>query len=55
MEIGYPEYNFRLVQSWAWLSLSDKLYCSSNLAYLKDNDVIGIGWEFRAFVEEGRP
>ena len=55
MEIGYPDDDYRLVQRWAWFSLSDKLYYGSNLAYLMDNVVTDIGWEFRSFVEEGRP
>jgi len=50
--IGFPQDEHRLVQRWAWFSLYDKLYYSSNLANYEADAVTDIGWEFRNFVEE---
>jgi hypothetical protein len=55
LKIGYSEDDYRLVQRWAWFSLFDKLFYSSNLANIKEDAITDIGWEFRSFVEEWRP
>lgn len=47
---GYPKDNNRLVQKWAWFSLSDPTYSSSNLGDLSSNRLTMIGERFRDVV-----
>jgi len=47
---GYPPDNNRLIQRWAWFSLSDPDYPTSNLADLKDNRLTPIGFAYRDFI-----
>ena len=46
--IGYPEDNDRLVQRWAWFSLSDPLYPAPNLADLQLKQLTVIGKAYQA-------
>jgi len=48
-EIGYPEDEFRLVQKFAWFSLSDPNYPDSNLANLENNTLTTVGEAFATF------
>ena len=48
-QIGYPKDDFRLVQRWAWFSLYDPLYPTSNLASLKADALTEIGQAFREY------
>jgi len=45
-EIGYPEDEYRIVQKFAWFSLSDPNYPNSNLANLETNTLTKIGIAF---------
>jgi hypothetical protein len=54
-QVGYPQDENRLVQRWAWFSLYDKLYYTSNLAHLESNALTDIGLAFQKFVEERSP
>ena len=54
-QIGYPEDDNRLVQRWAWFSLYDPLYPTSNLADLKADALTEIGQAFREYNLEHRP
>jgi len=54
-QIGYPQDDYRLVQRWAWFSLYDKLYYTSNLGNVKADALTNIGWAFREFVQERSP
>lgn len=47
--IGYPADDNRLVQRWAWFSLYDPLYPTSNLADLQAAALTEIGLAFRAY------
>jgi hypothetical protein len=47
---GYPPDEHRLVQRWAWFSLSDPNYPTSNLADLENDRLTPIGEAFRDFV-----
>ena len=53
--LGDPLDGDRLVQRWAWFSLTDKLFYSSNLIHDKSGTLTAIGWAFREFAEERRP
>ncbi len=46
-EIGFPKDDFRLIQKFAWFSLSDPIYPSANLANLEKQTLTKIGNEFR--------
>ncbi len=48
--IGYPGDGYHLVQKWAWFSISDPTYSSSNLADLSSNGLTIIGERFRKVV-----
>ena len=48
-QIGYPEEDNRLVQRWAWFSISDWLYPTSNLANLEADALTEIGQRFREY------
>ncbi len=50
-QIGYPADDFHLVQRWAWYSLYDNLYTTSNLANLEANALTEIGQAFVQFAE----
>jgi hypothetical protein len=54
-KIGYPQDDYRLVQRWAWFSLYDKLYYTSNLAHVEADALTDIGLAFQKFVEERSP
>ncbi len=47
---GYPADSFHLVQKWAWFSVSDPTYSSSNLGDLSSNRLTDIGERFRDVV-----
>jgi hypothetical protein len=47
---GYPQDEYRLVQKWAWFSITDPNYPSSNLADLSSNRLTVIGERFRNVV-----
>lgn len=47
---GYPGDDNKLVQKWAWFSLSYELYPAPNLADLKTNKLTGLGETFREYV-----
>jgi hypothetical protein len=47
---GYPGDDNKLVQKWAWFSLSYDLYPAPNLADLKINKLTGLGETFREYV-----
>lgn len=49
-QIGYPADDNRLVQRWAWFSLADPLYASSDLAILEQDRLTATGERFRQFV-----
>jgi hypothetical protein len=51
-EIGYPMDNNRLVQYWAWFSLSDKLYPAANLGDLKNKKLTVIGKAYQDFMAD---
>jgi hypothetical protein len=48
-EIGYPEDEFRLVQKFAWFSLSDPNYPDSNLANLENSTLTTVEEAFATF------
>jgi len=52
---GYPEDDNRLVQRWAWFSLYDPLYPTSNLVNLKADALTEIGGAFREYNLAQRP
>jgi hypothetical protein len=45
--IGYPEDGYHLVQKWAWFSISDPTYSSSNLGDLSSGKLTFVGERFR--------
>lgn len=48
-QIGYPPDDNHLVQRWAWFSLADPLYPSSDLATLGTDTLTLIGQAYREF------
>ena len=48
--IGYPEDGYHLVQKWAWFSISDPTYSSSNLGDLSSGKLTFVGERFRSMV-----
>jgi hypothetical protein len=50
-EIGFPEDDYRLVQKFAWFSLSDPNFPSSNLADLKKNTLTLVGEAFNTLTQ----
>lgn len=54
-KIGYPGDNHRLVQKWAWFSLSDPLYSSANLGDLSNGELTLIGKKVQEFVIQHAP
>jgi hypothetical protein len=53
-DIGYPPDDDRLVQRWAWFSLSDPLYPGTSLANLQADALTEIGQAFREYNWERR-
>ena len=52
---GFPQDGNRLVQRWAWFSLSDSLLPDGNLADLEALELTSIGQAFRDFVSGYQP
>jgi hypothetical protein len=53
--IGYPGDSYHLVQKWAWFSISDPNYPSSNLGDLSNGNLTLVGERFRNVVsQEGK-
>ncbi len=48
--IGYPGDAFHLVQKWAWFSISDPTYSSSDLGNISNGQLTLVGDRFRAVV-----
>lgn len=48
---GYPLDGNRLVQRWAWFSLADSNFPTSNLANLEHNQLTVVGLAFRDYIE----
>jgi hypothetical protein len=48
--IGYPADSYHLVQKWAWFSVSDPTYSTSNLGDLSSGKLTFIGESFRSIV-----
>jgi hypothetical protein len=46
--IGYPEDGYHLVQKWAWFSISDPTYSSSDLGDIKIGQLTLVGERFRS-------
>jgi hypothetical protein len=53
--LGYPEDGYRLVQKWAWFSVSDPIYSSSDLGDLSSGKLTSIGEMFRNTVSSMLP
>ena len=53
--IGYPEDGYHLVQKWAWFSISDPTYSSSNLGDLASGKLTLVGERFRDTVSSITP
>jgi hypothetical protein len=53
--IGYPEDGYHLVQKWAWFSISDPTYSSSNLGDLASGELTLVGERFRDTVSSIGP
>lgn len=49
-EMGFPPDDHRLVQRWAWFSLSDPQYPTSNLADLSTDSYTPVGVAYRDFI-----
>jgi hypothetical protein len=47
---GYPEDGYHLVQKWAWFSISDPTYGSSDLGDLPNSRLTSVGERFRSTV-----
>ncbi len=52
---GYPGDSNKLVQNWAWFSLSDELYPAGNLANLPSGQLTDLGKAFSEIVLRNRP
>jgi hypothetical protein len=48
--IGCPEDGYHLVQKWAWFSISDPTYSTSNLGDLTSGKLTTVGESFRKIV-----
>lgn len=48
---GYPADEYRLVQRWAWFSLSDPLYPTANLGDLGADRLTPVGLAYREFIQ----
>ncbi|MGD0006195.1 MAG: hypothetical protein ABSE06_18435 [Anaerolineaceae bacterium] len=49
-QIGMPQDNHHLVQRWAWFSLADEIYPTSDLADLKNHQLTPVGQAYRDFM-----
>ena len=49
-QIGMPHDSHHLVQRWAWFSLADEIYPTSDLADLKNNRLTPVGEAYRDFM-----
>ena len=47
---GYPDDGYHLVQKWAWFSISDPTYSSSNLGDLSSGNLTLVGERFRSMI-----
>jgi hypothetical protein len=47
---GYPEDGYHLVQKWAWFSISDPTYSSSDLGDLSSGNLTLLGEKFRSMI-----
>jgi hypothetical protein len=47
LSIGYPDDEYHLVQKWAWFSISDPTYSTSNLGDLPSGKLTVVGEKFR--------
>jgi len=54
-QIGYPEDSNRLVQRWAWFSLSDNLFPTSDLANLETDNLTTVGQAYRDYILDINP
>ena len=50
-EYGFPDDNYRLVQKFAWFSLSDPNFPSANLADLEKNNLTLVGESFKLLIQ----
>ncbi len=50
--IGYPNDSYHLVQKWAWFSVSDPNYSSSDLGDLPDGQLTLVGERFRTMISK---
>jgi len=53
--IGNPDDGYRLVQKWAWFSISDPTYSTSDLGDLPSGKLTVVGEKFREFVSTLEP
>lgn len=53
--IGNPQDQYHLVQKWAWFSLADPLYPTSDLANLESGNLTSLGEFFRGMLVAVRP
>lgn len=51
-EIGYPDDNYRLVQKFAWFSLSDRNFQTADLVVLDHETLTPIGESFKSLTKE---
>ncbi len=51
---GYPPEGGRLVQRWAWFSLSDRTYPGSDLVDLRSNRLTAVGEAFRRYALDSK-
>ena len=51
-DLGYPEDGFKLVQKFAWFSLSDPYFPVSDLADLQSNSLTNVGKAFSRIQEQ---
>jgi len=51
-ETGLPWDENRLVQRWAWFSLYDEVYPTSNLADLGEDRLTELGWAYREYIQD---
>ena len=49
--IGYPEDGYHLVQKWAWFSISDPIYSTSDLGDLSSGKLTSLGEKFRSMID----
>ena len=54
-ELGYPADDYRLVQRWAWFSLSDDTYPTGNLIDWADGSLTPLGQSYARYVGASIP